>query len=97
MVCYSIANIKDADFRKKMANSILLVGGAAHLTGMVEVLEDRLIERRNLYDTTIERVEIVDIITREILPSQASWLGGSVLPKLDSLRDLWIERTRFIG
>lgn len=90
MICYSIANIKDADFRKKMANSILLVGGAAHSTGMVEVLEDRLIERINFYDNTIERVEIVDLVTRDIPPIQASWLGGSVLPKLDSLRDLWI-------
>jgi hypothetical protein len=43
MICYSIANIKDADFRKQMANSILLIGGAAHITGMVETLEDRLI------------------------------------------------------
>jgi hypothetical protein len=37
------------------------------------------------------------MVTRDIVPSHASWLGGSVLPKLDSLRDLWIERTRYIG
>lgn len=53
LICYSIVNIKDADFRKKMVNSILLVGGAAHMTGIVEVLEDRLIERINFYDNSI--------------------------------------------
>lgn len=34
---------------------------------------------------------------REISPIHASWLGGTVIPKLDSLRDLWIERTKFMG
>lgn len=29
--------------------------------------------------------------------SHASWLGGTVLPKLDSLRDLWIERAKYLG
>lgn len=35
MICYSIANIKDADFRKRMANSILLIGGAGNYVGMI--------------------------------------------------------------
>ena len=34
---------------------------------------------------------------REIDPSLAGWLGGTVLPKLDSLRDLWIEKSKFTG
>ena len=34
---------------------------------------------------------------REIAPIHASWLGGTVIPKLDSLRDLWIEKGKFIG
>jgi len=31
-----------------------------------------------------------DLLLREIAPIHASWLGGTVIPKLDSLRDLWI-------
>lgn len=34
---------------------------------------------------------------REIPPIYASWLGGTVIPKLDSLRDLWIEKNKFLG
>jgi actin-related protein len=34
---------------------------------------------------------------KEIDLSHSSWLGGTVLPKLDSLRDLWIERSKYIG
>ena len=38
-----------------------------------------------------DKVELsTDLFLREILPIHASWLGGSVIPKLDSLRDLWI-------
>ena len=36
-------------------------------------------------------------MSREIAPIHASWLGGTVIPKLDSLRDLWIERGKFLG
>lgn len=80
-----------------MANSILLVGGTTHVPGIVEELEDRLIERINHYDNTIERVEIIDLAARDVAPIHASWLGGAVIPKLDSVRDLWIERNRYIG
>jgi hypothetical protein len=38
-----------------------------------------------------------DLMLREISPVHASWLGGTVIPKLDSLRDLWIEKAKFMG
>ena len=38
-----------------------------------------------------------DLPLREIAPIHASWLGGTVIPKLDSLRDLWIEKGKFLG
>jgi hypothetical protein len=45
-----------------------------------------------------ERAEIAtDLMLREIAPIHASWLGGTVIPKLDSLRDLWIEKGKFLG
>lgn len=38
-----------------------------------------------------EKAELAtDLPLREIAPIWASWLGGTVIPKLDSLRDLWI-------
>jgi hypothetical protein len=45
-----------------------------------------------------ERVEVAtDLMLREIAPIHASWLGGTVLPKLDSLRDWWIEKGKLLG
>ena len=45
-----------------------------------------------------DRAEIaLDLISREIAPIHASWLGGTVIPKLDSLRDLWIEKGKYLG
>jgi actin-related protein len=38
-----------------------------------------------------------DLFTREISPIYVAWLGGTVIPKLDSLRDLWIEKSKFMG
>ncbi len=38
-----------------------------------------------------------DLFAREISPVHVAWLGGTVIPKLDMLNDLWIERGKFIG
>jgi hypothetical protein len=38
-----------------------------------------------------------DLFAREISPLHVAWLGGTVIPKLDMLRDLWIEKGKFIG
>jgi actin-related protein len=36
-------------------------------------------------------------MSKDIDCSHSSWLGGTVLPKLDSLRDLWIEKNKYMG
>jgi hypothetical protein len=38
-----------------------------------------------------------DLFLREISPVHVAWLGGTVIPKLDMLKDLWIEKGKFIG
>jgi actin-related protein len=40
MICRSICAFENQDTRKKLANSIILVGGVAKTKSIVEVLED---------------------------------------------------------
>lgn len=61
------------------------------------MLEDRIIETISKYDNEIERVEVVDVSSKEISPDNLSWLGGSILAKLDSIKNLWISRNRWLG
>lgn len=43
-------------------------------------------------------MEVIDpLATREILPSFVSWTGATVIPKLESTKDLWITRYRWIS
>ncbi len=57
-----------------MANSILIIGGSAHMKGMIDELEDRLINKISHYDSEIERVEVIDITQKDILPINLSWV-----------------------
>ena len=97
LICYSISQIKESSMRKKMANCILLIGGTAQISKFVEELEDRMIETIAKYDSDIERVEVVDLSSKEINPDNLSWVGGSILAKLDSIKNLWISRNRWLG
>lgn len=97
LICYSISQIKESSMRKKMANSILLIGGTSQISKFVEELEDRMIETIAKYDSDIERVEVVDLGNKESTPENLSWVGGSILAKLDSIKNLWISRNRWLG
>lgn len=97
LICYSISQIRESSMRKKMANSILLIGGTSQISKFVEELEDRMIETIAKYDSDIERVEVVDLGSKESNPENLSWVGGSILAKLDSIKNLWISRNRWLG
>jgi len=53
--------------------------------GITEEIEDRVIQRISSYDSNIERVEILNLSARDMLPCDVSWIGASVLSKLDSI------------
>lgn len=42
IIAFSIANVKDADMRKRMLTNILLIGGTSHIPNLTEALEQRL-------------------------------------------------------
>jgi actin-related protein 8 len=97
MISYSIFQLKDGETRKKAANSIVITGGFARTPFFVEELEDRLIERIAKFDPNIDRVEVVDHSGREFDNAELTWVGASIVPKLDCMRDGFVTRNRWLG
>ena len=73
----------------------MLVGGTSKLKGFIDFLEDRLINKLSELDNEIERVEIFNY--PDIDMKTLSWIGGSILPKLESSKDMWIQKERWLG
>lgn len=99
MIAYSISQCKDIEQKKRMANSILVIGGSCQFAKFIEELEDRLIENINVYcPPVIDRVEVYDcFVNREVLPAYLSWYGATVIPRIDTINDMWITKNRWIG
>ena len=95
LICQSLMSVQNKDLRKKLANSIMLVGGTSKLKGFIDFLEDRLINKLSELDNEIERVEIFNYPTIDM--KTLSWIGGSILPKLESAKDMWIQKERWLG
>jgi len=95
LICQSLMKVTNKDLRKKLANSIMLVGGTSKLKGFIDFLEDRLINKLSELDNEIERVEIFNY--PDIDMKTLSWIGGSILPKLESSKDMWIQKERWLG
>ena len=95
LICQSLMKVTNKDLRKKLANSIMLVGGTSKLKGFIDFLEDRLINKLSELDNEIERVEIFNYPTIDM--KTLSWIGGSILPKLESSKDMWIQKERWLG
>jgi tRNA A37 threonylcarbamoyltransferase TsaD len=61
MVCQSICAVENADLRKRLASSIILVGGVAKTERIVDWLEDCVFNRIHQaeFDESIECVEVL--------------------------------------
>lgn len=94
MICESIMGVENPELRKRLSNSILLVGGGAKFKGIIDYLEDRLIDKLTTIDPLIERVEIINFPTVD--SKTITWIGGTIIPKLDSSKDMWITRDRWV-
>jgi len=97
LICFSISQVAELEVRKKMANFILISGGGCQVLNTVEEFEDRLINTFSLYDTNIDRVEVINPISRDVPQNAVSWVGGTVIQRLDSMKELWISRAKWLG
>lgn len=104
LIIKSISAIENNEARKKMANCVLLCGGGGMLPDLVELLEERLINRFP-EEADIHRVEVKASVTHSdssgnkeyVTPNHLMWVGGTVLPLLDSAKELWISKSRWLG
>lgn len=96
MVCQSVAGVLDAELRPKLASNILLIGGGAHLVDLQEELEARIIKRTAEFELE-EKFEVKSFMREDLRPQNVSWLGASVLPKTESVNEMWITRLRWVG
>jgi len=95
MICSSIMSINNPELRKKIANQILITGGGCKLKGLVDYIEDRLIDKLTELDPGIERIEVINMQSVDL--KTLSWIGASVIPKIESTKDMWITRERWLG
>lgn len=59
MIARSICTIENLDVRKRLANSIILIGGVAKTRKFTDSLEEAVMDRfTSGFDATIERVNV---------------------------------------
>jgi hypothetical protein len=93
MICQSILSVNNPEIRKRLTNSILVVGGGGKFKGIIDYLEDRLFEKLTSVDEHIERVEIINFPNVDM--KTITWIGGTIIPKLESSKDMWITKERW--
>ena len=82
----------------KIAQNIVLIGGGSHLNDLAETLEKRLPARATEMDLPeIDRFDVKVIVREDIRPQWLSWTGASVLPKTESMGEMWISRQKWLG
>ncbi len=59
MICRSICTMDSIDSKKKMANSIILIGGGSKIKKLTDSLEEAVMDRfTSGFDKEIERVNV---------------------------------------
>lgn len=59
LICRSIGSIENLETRKKLANSIILIGGTSKTRKLTDSLEEAVMDRfTSGFDNTIERVNV---------------------------------------
>lgn len=88
-IMMSISRVGRTDLKRKLFNSVLLVGGGANMKGIVGSIEDRLI--RKLEGTT-EQVESVEVLSnqRDIGSHALSWRGAAIAAQSEVAKDMYI-------
>lgn len=95
LICQSLMNISSTEMRKKFAGAIILTGGSSKIKEFSSYLEKKLSENLRLLDSEIDKASIFDY--PDIDMKTLTWIGGSIIPKLESAKDMWIQRERWLG
>lgn len=93
IIAQSIMSVNNPELRKKFANALLVTGGVTKTHGFYSYLEEKVLHKLNELDNQIERVEVVNLPNFD--GKTLTWIGASVLPKLESTKEMWISRDRW--
>lgn len=99
IICSSLMKVEDPELRKKLANSILLVGGSSKFKDFMDTLEEKLVERLGEFTNNIDRVEVVNNSSTQKKSMDnrfLSWIGASIIPKIDITKDMFILREKWV-
>jgi len=77
---------------RKYLQTILVVGGTAHIPGIGYALESRL---QAIATPLVQNMEKVQILAppKEVDPRVLAWKGAAVLGKMEGVADLWVTRS----
>lgn len=81
------------DLQKKLFSSIQLAGGSASIPGLIDAVEDRVLQAIPVH----ESIDTVEVLPPRIETSMVAWKGGAILGILDFARDTWVQRDDWIG
>jgi actin-related protein 8 len=87
----SILAVPAPELRRRLATQVLLSGGGARVRGLVDEVEERLVNYLTTKDT---RVEIVNVLAnvKDVDPAHLAWRGATVVSWAESARDQWLSR-----
>ena len=99
LICGSLMKVDDPELRKRLANSILLIGGSSKFKDFMDTLEEKLVERLSEFTNNIDRVEVVNNSSTQKKSMDnrfLSWIGASIIPKIDITKDMFILREKWV-
>ncbi len=99
MIIKSIMKVEDLEMRQKISNAILLVGGGTKFRDLMDVMEERLVEKLSEFSNNIDRVEVVNNAAsqKNTMDNRfLSWIGASVIPKIEITKDMFIPKEKWI-
>lgn len=88
----SILSVGRMDLQKKLFSSIQLVGGAASTPGLIDAVEERVLQAIPVH----ESIDTVEVLPHRIDTAIVAWKGGAILGILDFARDTWVQREDWI-
>lgn len=93
-----LEKINDQAYKKKLAVSISVTGLISSVPKMIDLFEENLIRYVDRNNLSLLEIMVIDSLTiRNIPPINLSWVGASILPKLESFDEVMFTSHQYLG
>lgn len=89
-ILQSIEHLSNDDLKRKMYNSILLVGGGSKIPGLAKWLQNKI--RQSIPQNYQTDTQDIVTVVKDVDPANVVWRGAALLTSLESSEELWITR-----